>query len=119
MDSSFEMEVVVLVVVEWMSLVFLCLSFFVAHGWEIVNIVDIVRGSDVAFDGMLRWIMKLNGSRSYFFLKCYSVRNEDGVNIVAVGSARFFALRIGKDDVIDDLIDLLSSFAFFCFFDND
>ena len=41
-DSSFQMEKVVLVVGEWISLVFLCLSLFVADGWENVNNVDIV-----------------------------------------------------------------------------
>ena len=88
-DSSFEIEVVVLVVVEWMSLVFLCLSFFVSYGLKSVNIVDIVKGSDMAFDSMLRWIVKLYGSKSCFILKCHNVRNEEGVNIMVVGSASF------------------------------
>ena len=60
--------------------------------------------------------MKLKGCRSCFFLKCYSVRHEDGVNIVAVGSARFFYLSIGKDGIVYDLIDLLSGLVFFAFF---
>ena len=84
-----------------------------------MNIVNIVRSSGVAFDGMLRWIIILNGSRSCFFLKCHSVRNEDEVNISAVGSARFFDLRIGKDDIVYYLIDLLSCLVFFYCFDND
>ena len=46
-------------------------------------------------------------------------RNEDEVNISAVGSARFFDLRIGKDDIVYYLIDLLSALVFFYFFDND
>ena len=43
----------------------------------------------MAFDCMLRCIVKLNGCRDYFFLKCCRVRHEDGVIIVGVGSANF------------------------------
>ena len=35
---------------------------------------------------------------------------------MAVGSARFFDLRIGKDCIVYDLIDLLSGLGFFSFF---
>ena len=93
----------------------LCLSFFVADGWESVNIVDTVWKSDVEFNCMLRWIMKLNDRRGCFFLKCYSVRHQDGVNIVAVGLARFSYLRFGENGIVYDLIDLFSGFLFFVF----
>ena len=58
----------------------------------------------MVFDCMLRWIVKINGYRGCLFLKCCSIRHEDGVNIVAVGSARFFYLIIGKDVIVYDLI---------------
>ena len=67
----------------------------------------------MTFDCMLMWIVKLNGWRGCFFLKCYSIRHEDGVNIVTVGSDRFFILRVGKDGIVYDLIDLLSGLIFF------
>ena len=35
---------------------------------------------------------------------------------MAVGSARFFYLSIGKDGIVYDLIDLLSGLVFFAFF---
>ena len=59
--------------------------------------------------------MKLNGCRGCFFLKCYSVRHEDGVNIVLVGSVKFFYFRIGKDGIAYDLIDLLTGLFFLLF----
>ena len=73
----------------------------------------------MAFDCMLRWIVKLNGCRGCFFLKCCSVRHEDGVNMVAIGSARFFYLKIGKEGIVYDLIDILSGLVCFCFFYDD
>ena len=60
--------------------------------------------------------MEFNGCRDCFFFECCSVRHEDGVNIVVVRSARFFYLRIGKDGIVYDLIDLLSGLGFFSFF---
>ena len=67
----------------------------------------------MTFDCMLRWIVKLNGCMGCFFLKCYSVRHEDGVNIVAVEFARLFYLRIVKGGIVYYLIDLLSDLIFF------
>ena len=70
----------------------------------------------MTFDCMLRLIVELNGYMSYFFLKCYNIRHEDGVGIVAVGSTRFFYLKIEKDGIVYGLIDLLSGLGFFITF---
>ena len=73
----------------------------------------------MAFNCMLCWIVEFDGCRSCFFLKCYSVGHEDGINIVAIGAARLFDLGIGKDGIVNNLIDIGSDLIFSDFFNDD
>ena len=50
--------------------------------------------------------MKLDGCRGGFILEGYSVRYENEINIVAVGSTRFFDLGVEEDGVVYDFVDV-------------
>ena len=41
-----------------------------------------------------------------------SIRYDDGINIMAVGSTWSFDLRVGKDGVVYDLVDVGSGLIF-------
>ena len=66
----------------------------------------------MTFKCILRWVLGLDGCEGGSFLDYCSVRHENGVNIVAVGSTSFSNLGIGEDGVVNGLINVRSSLIF-------
>ena len=62
--------------------------------------------------------MEFNGRRGDFVLECYSVRNEDRINIVAVGAARLFYLGAREDGIVNDFINIGSCLISSNFFND-
>ena len=91
-------------------------SFFVSDSWEGFVVVEIVGGLNISFNCILLWVMEFDGCRGCFFLEGCSVRYENRINILTVGSTRFFDLGVGEDGVVYDLVDVSSGLIFFLLF---
>ena len=57
-------------------------------------------------------ILELDSCRCGFFLKGCSVRDKDCVNIVMIGLSRFVDLKILKDCIVDDMVNIISGLIF-------